>query len=142
MHKIFFIVLVSLFSISGFSENKTTYISPSDLQKNTTSEVVQNTTNIDTNFDEQPPITTLDYKPPILKMILALIFVILLGSVTLWSFKRLAKSRLYTANLNNQIKVLEKRILSPKSILYLIEFDGKKMIVSESHLDMKIKILE
>jgi hypothetical protein len=40
------------------------------------------------------------------------------------------------------IKVLEKRILSPKSILYLVEYEGKKVLVSESHLNMKIKILD
>ena len=140
MKKKIFITLLSLISIFGFSENKTTYIYPNENENQKSVELPQNNSDTDTSFQQEfPPI---EYKGAFIKMMVSLLAVIVLGSITIWSFKRLAKSRVYTANLNKEIKILEKRVLSPKSILYLIEYNGKKMIVSESHLDMKIKILD
>lgn len=77
-----------------------------------------------------------------LKMIVYLVLFIILSFATIWSLKRMGRSKLALANSNKAIKILEKRMLSPKSAIYLIELDGKKILVSESHLDMKIKILE
>jgi flagellar biogenesis protein FliO len=140
MYRFFFIALLSLLSFSGFSDTKTTYISQSEIGNQKSADTPQDINNLDATFhDDFPPI---EYKGAFLKMILSVIAVVVLGSITIWSFKRMAKSRVYTANQNKEIKILEKRMLSPKSILYLIEYSGKKMIVSESHLDMKIKVLD
>jgi len=36
------------------------------------------------------------------------------------------------------IKILEKRALSPKSMLYLIEVGGKPFVISESQLEVRL----
>lgn len=84
-----------------------------------------------------------EYKPAFLKMFLTLFALLVLVFITFWMFKRLMKVRLHQANLTKSIKILEKRALSPKSILYLIEIEGKKVVISESNLEVrKIKDLE
>ena len=51
--------------------------------------------------------------------------------------------RLTQANLTKNIKILEKRAISPKSLLYIVEIDGKKILISESNLEVrKIKEID
>ncbi len=44
---------------------------------------------------------------------------------------------MHQTNMIKNIKILEKRPLSAKSMLYLIEIDGKKAIISESTLEVR-----
>ena len=41
------------------------------------------------------------------------------------------------ANNTKAIKILEKRVLSPKSILYLVKVENKKVLISESHMEVR-----
>ena len=61
-----------------------------------------------------------------LGLIVALI--ILVG----WFLKRLATTRLEQANVVSTIKILEKRALSPKSMIYLLEIEGTGILIAES----------
>ena len=56
---------------------------------------------------------------------------------TIWMFKRISNGRLRTFNTLKSIKILEKRPLSPKSMLYLIEVSGKHVLISESQLEVR-----
>lgn len=49
-----------------------------------------------------------------------------------WILKKMMSHRLVQGNVESQIKVLEQRALTPKSILYLIEVDGKKIVIADS----------
>lgn len=140
MSKRIFIIFFCLVFCSGFSENKKFFIKPSEIEQAPNMDLLQKNNNLDNAIEKEFP--QIEYKSAFLKMLLSLVAVVTLGIITIISFKKIARNRLYSANLNNEIKILEKRILSPKSILYLIEYDGKKLIVSESHLDMKIKKLD
>lgn len=49
-----------------------------------------------------------------------------------WMLRRVRQTRTEQINQNSLIKVIERRILAPKGILYLVEVEGQRMIISES----------
>lgn len=59
---------------------------------------------------------------------------LIIGFMILASFmlKKMTKTRLTNLNVISNIKVLEARTLSPKSILYLIEVKGQNILIAES----------
>ena len=72
-----------------------------------------------------------------MKMILALIGLILLFILTIWFLKRVGKFRFGGKKASQAIHVLERYPLSQKSILYLVEVDGKRVLLSESQLEVR-----
>lgn len=90
------------------------------------------------NKDEVYPVfEQTEYKPTFFKMLLILIALIALIFLTFWIFRRLMRMRISQANLTKNVKILEKRALSPKTLLYIIELDGKRVLISESTLEVK-----
>lgn len=71
------------------------------------------------------------------KMFLSLAALVLLLLVSYWFLRRLIQNRLQKGGSNASIQVIEKRMISPKTTLYLIEAEGKKVLVAESHLEIK-----
>jgi flagellar protein FliO/FliZ len=59
---------------------------------------------------------------------------LLIGFMVLasWMLKKMMKSRVTQINQASSIKILETRQLSPKSALYLIEVEGKIILIGES----------
>lgn len=53
-----------------------------------------------------------------------------------WILKRMMAQRMEQANVTSSIKILERRVLTPKSVVYLIEVEGKRILVGESHTGM------
>lgn len=62
------------------------------------------------------------------------ILALLIGFMILasWALKRMMKARITQVNQTSLIKVLETRQLSPKSSLFLIEIEGKMVLIGES----------
>ena len=89
-----------------------------------------------------------EYKAPsftkaFIKMIIVLIIIIALVIATFWSLKRLNKVKIIQANNTKSIKIIEKRALSPKSVLYLVEVDNERVLISESQFEVRpIQALE
>ena len=123
----------------GASSESTVRFTPSELADQTKEAPLSSFDNIEKEFSqsERP-----EFQHTFFKMLLLLGAIIVLSFITLWSFKRLTRNRVDALNTRKSIKILEKRILSPKSILYLVEYEGKKALISESHLDMKIKFID
>lgn len=71
------------------------------------------------------------------KMVWVLAGLIALVILTVWMLRRLTNIRLQQSNRYSSIKILEKRNLSPKSILYVVEVEGRRILVSESHLEIR-----
>lgn len=65
-------------------------------------------------------------------MLATLGLIISLILIVAWFLKRMLNTRQEQANTTSLIKVLERRALSPKTALYLIEVEGKSIIISES----------
>ena len=82
-----------------------------------------------------PPIPT--FQHAFWKMIMALIALLLLIFFSVWVLKRLAQGRLRSMASKSSIKIIERKSISPKSILYLIEVDGKEVLISESQLEVR-----
>jgi flagellar biogenesis protein FliO len=76
------------------------------------------------------------YEGAFLKMILTFVALIVGIIGTVWFMKRLSGGRFGTSS-SHTIKVLEKKALSPKTMLYVIEIDGKQTVIAESQLEIK-----
>jgi len=67
-----------------------------------------------------------------IRMLFALGFIIVLIFVAAWIFKRILNQRLKQINITSEIKILERRSLSPKTSVYLLEVMGKGVLIGES----------
>jgi flagellar biogenesis protein FliO len=106
-----------------------------DQMENIETQIVQ----VDNIINTLPEV---EFKSVFFKMLFTLLALVILIVVSFYFFKRFSKIKFTNQNQNSNIKILEKRVLSPKSILYIIEVDGKKSLISESHLEVrKIKDL-
>ena len=77
------------------------------------------------------------YEGAFLKMFLTLIALLVAIFFAAWALRKLAHGRLMQFNNSKNIKILEKRALSPKTALYLIEVHGRKTVIAESQLEVK-----
>ena len=82
-----------------------------------------------------------DYGTSIAKMFISLIVIVVVLYATLWFLRRLIQNRLEKGSDSSSIQILEKRMLSPKTMLYLVEIDNKRVLLAESQLEIK-KITE
>ena len=68
----------------------------------------------------------------LMHMLLSLGFIVLLIVVVAWGLKRILSQRLTQANSSSAIQVLERRTLSAKAAVYLLEVKGHTIVVGES----------
>ena len=85
---------------------------------------------------DTPPEIMPSYEGAFLKMFLTLIALIVGIFLTVWLLKRLSQGRLSHSS-GKTIQIIEKRSLSPKTMLYLIDVDGKQTLIAESQLEVK-----
>ena len=76
------------------------------------------------------------YEGALLKMIITLVAVVVGIIGTVWLMRRLAGGRLGGSN-SQSIKIIERKALSQKTMLYVIEVDGKQTVITESQLEIK-----
>ena len=78
-----------------------------------------------------------DYGWLFAKMFLTLIaFAIVLG-VSVWFLRKLIQQRLQKGTGVQAIHILEKKMISPKTMLYLVEVESQKILIAESHLEVR-----
>ena len=86
-------------------------------------------------FDSmEAPVT---YKGAFVKMMLTLLALLVLIVISVWMLRRISHGRMKQMNYGRSIKVIERRPLSAKSVLYLVEIAGKKVVVAESQLEVR-----
>lgn len=66
------------------------------------------------------------------QMMITLVFVLGLAVVSLMLLRKLMRSRAVVLNDNSAIRVIEKRALTQKSSIYLIDVLGKGIVIAES----------
>lgn len=81
---------------------------------------------------KEPPKENDKFFAEFINMLATLGLIIGLILIVAWFLKRLVNTRIEQANSNSSIKILERRNLSPKSILYLLEIEGTAYLVAES----------
>ncbi|MBF8262760.1 MAG: hypothetical protein HW387_425 [Parachlamydiales bacterium] len=84
-----------------------------------------------------PEIPPGDYGSAIIKMFLTMFALIALLFVSYWFLRRLIQTRLKKGVGTDSIKIIEKRMISPKSMLYLVEVEGQKVLLAESQLEIR-----
>jgi len=84
-----------------------------------------------------PEVAIPEYQGAFIKMFLTLIGLVVAIFFTVWALKRLSRGRLHQMNSTRSIKILERRPLSAKTILYLVEVAGKQAMIAESQLEVK-----
>lgn len=134
----YFIILLFLVSSNAYTEeNQKMEFSQNELVAD--QNILDD--NIPDNMFENMP--TPDYQHSLIKMLITLVIIVTLLFITFWMFRRISKSRSITINSSSGIKILEKRALSHKSMLYLVEVNNEKVLISESHLEVRpIQALE
>jgi flagellar protein FliO/FliZ len=91
---------------------------------------------VDVNVQAPPAETLPSYEGAFLKMAITFVAVIVGIIVTIWVMRRLLGGRLGGSS-SQSIQIIERRALSPKTMLYIIEVDGKQTLIAESQLEVK-----
>ena len=84
-----------------------------------------------------PDLPQSDYGAALIKMFLSLMVVIILLAVTFWFLRRLIQTKMRRGSGTQSIQILEKRMISAKSMLYLIEVEGQKVLLAESQVEIR-----
>lgn len=93
-----------------------------ELPKNPFEEiVVQETQESNDHFMEQ-----------FIHMLTVLGFIIALIFLVSWLLKRMLNTRIQQVNTTSDIKILERRALSPKTTIYILDIQGLKVAIAES----------
>lgn len=77
-----------------------------------------------------------DFGAVLFKMLTALLIIVLMLFATYWVLKKLIGKRSFRGAPEQAIHIIDKKMLSPKTALYLVEFEGKKVLFAESHLEI------
>ena len=141
---LFFLLLLLCFKSHIFASNDTTHVFIPDQEQNI---VLEDSTSdvpsiVEDNSKGVSIVEETNFQKTFIKMLITLVVIIALVFITFIMFKRLMHTRMKSGNISKSIKILEKRVISPKSVLYLIEVENKKVLIAESHLEIRpIKIL-
>ncbi len=90
-----------------------------------------------------PPETALETKPipsyesTLTKMLLTLGGLLVLVFFTVWILKKIGQGKFGGFGSQKKINIIERKPLSPKTLLYLIEVEGKKILISESQAEVR-----
>lgn len=127
----FFLICIWLSQPLAFAQETPSDSPPSPPQQEQTQE-----SDKDTDFFDavDAPVT---YKGAFIKMMLTLLALLVLIVVSVWMLRRISHGRMKQMNYGRAIKVIERRPLSAKSVLYLVEISGKKVVIAESQLDVR-----
>ncbi len=83
-----------------------------------------------------PTEITTSYEGAFIRMLVTLLGLLVLVFATFWILRRLGKGK-FKLGSGRTINIIEKRALSPKSVLYIVEIGNKKVLISESQLEVR-----
>ena len=67
-----------------------------------------------------------------MQMLLTLAMIVGIIFLITWFLKKMLNTRIQQLNTSSEIKILERRSLTPKTAIYLLEIKGKGVIIGES----------
>ncbi len=79
---------------------------------------------------------TESYQDTFIRMIFSLAGLLVLVVGTFWFLRRMNKGK-FRSGSSQTLHLLEKKPLSPKTMLYLIEIDGRQVLLAESQLEVR-----
>ncbi len=92
---------------------------------------------INTDLENATSTPTPDIGAAFVKMLLTFGALIALLFFTYWMIRKLIQLRLQRGVGIPSIQVLEKKMISTKTMLYLVQVENKKILLAESHLEIK-----
>lgn len=84
-----------------------------------------------------PPIAT----PSAFKLIFSFVLLLAVLFLVIWILRKISGARGGFFSSDSGIKILEKKALSHKTVLYIVEFENQKLLVSESAHHVKMQTL-
>ena len=92
--------------------------------------------------EEIPPLPSSDqmtkeYEGSFIRVLASIIGVILLIIATFWILKKLGRGHFGKLGSTKSIQILERRPLSPKTVLFLVQIENKRILLSESQLEVR-----
>jgi flagellar biogenesis protein FliO len=91
--------------------------------------------------DNQAPISpeasTSSYESAFLKMMVTLGAFIFLILLSVWMIRRISSGRFRQGGSTRSFKIIDRRPLSAKTMLYVVEIEGKRVVLSESQLEVR-----
>jgi flagellar biogenesis protein FliO len=89
------------------------------------------------NQPEPSEVVTTSYESAFIKMLLTLGALLFLIILTVWMMRRMSSGRMFRSMGSSQLKIVDKKVLSAKSMLYIVEVEGKRVLISESQLEVR-----
>lgn len=80
---------------------------------------------------------TKEYEGSFIRVLASIVGVILLVIATFWILKKLGRGGFGKSGSSKTIQILERRPLSPKTVLFLVQIDNKRVLLSESQLEVR-----
>lgn len=84
-----------------------------------------------------PPLAS----PSVFKLIFSFVLLLAVLFIVIWILRKISGSRGGFFHSDSGVKVLEKKALSHKTVLYVVEFENQKILVSESANHIKMQTL-
>ncbi len=79
---------------------------------------------------------TTSYESTFIRMLVTLLGLVFLVFATFWILRRMGGGK-FKMGSSKSITILEKRALSPKSMLYIVEIENKRVLISESQVEVR-----
>lgn len=77
------------------------------------------------------------YEGAFLKMFLTLLALVIGIFLMIWTLRRMAQGKWGKSGNGRTIKIVGRQPLSQKTMLYIIDVDGKQTLIAESQLEVK-----
>lgn len=106
-----------------------------------TEQTQKNKTHIEENWAESEkmqPVPETHFGELFIRMIVLLALTLLFVFAFAWVAKRFITNRVLDTGRGGRITILEKRMISPKACIYLIEVDNKQFVVGESAHEIRL----
>ena len=89
--------------------------------------------------EASPPNFTNDiYQKQFTRTIIVAIVVILFAIFVIWMTRRLSKNRPLYMNHHKNLKILERRQISPNTYLYHMQIGNKQFVIAESKFEVRV----
>jgi flagellar biogenesis protein FliO len=131
------LLTVCLFCPYGYGETtlpeNTIKIAPSTEKSENLDPYLQSHTPPKNYFDLKPDDKEGDrFLSEFMNMLTTLGIIVVIILMATWFLKRMVSGKIQQLNTTSLVKVIERRILSPKTSLYLLDIEGKGVILAES----------
>jgi flagellar protein FliO/FliZ len=82
---------------------------------------------------ELPPQPERQFMGEFINMLVILALIVVFMYVASYFLKRFLQSKVQLANVDSSIKILEQRTLSQKATIYLLDVEGTRLLIADSH---------